>query len=164
MPRLDGNTHINLTVSDLDRSVGWYCGVFGFVCVNDVSPEGSSFRFCTLVQPGSLASVVLGVTEGGDTALFDERRIGLHHLAFHVPDQDELMEWARHLDELRVDHSGIIESPFETGVQIWFRDPDNIWLELYWVNRAFFANGLRAAWRAARRAGVARPWSGSQRV
>ncbi|MET9266666.1 VOC family protein [Amycolatopsis sp. NPDC004079] len=159
MPALDGNTHINLTVSDLDRSVPWYCEVFGFVSVNDVSPDGSGFRFCTLVHPASLASVVLGATEDGDTSPFDESRTGLHHLAFHVPDREALTGWAEHLDRAGVARSEITESPFETGVQIWLRDPDNIWLELYWVNRAFFADGLRRAWRAARRAGIERPWT-----
>jgi glyoxylase I family protein len=159
MPILNGENHINLTVSDLDRSTRWYCDVFGFVMVNDVVPAGSGFRFRTLVQPGSLASVVLGKADTGDDTPFDERRIGLHHLAFHVPRREHLTEWAAHLDQLGVEHSGVVESPHEAGVQIWLRDPDNIWLEVYWVNRAFFANRLRQARRAARRSGIERPFA-----
>jgi glyoxylase I family protein len=161
MPKLNGENHINLTVSDLDRSARWYCDVFGMVVVNDVTPAGSGFRFRTLVQPGSLASVVLGKADDGDDLPFDERRIGLHHLAFHVPERADLADWACHLDGLGIEHSGVTDSPHEAGTQIWLRDPDHIWLELYWVNRAFFASRLRAAWRAAREAGVERPFSAS---
>lgn len=160
MPRLDGNTHINLTVTDLDTSTDWYSRVFGMVVVNDVTPPDSGFRFRTLLHPGSLASVVLGLPDRIEPAdRFDEGRVGLHHLAYHVPERSELDIWATHLDELAVPHSGIKMSAHEAGAQIWLRDPDHIWLEFYWVNRDFFAERLRTTWRAARRAGQRHPWT-----
>ncbi|MEU6720222.1 VOC family protein [Nonomuraea sp. NPDC046802] len=158
MPRLDGRTHINLTVTDLDVSTDWYCKVFEMVQVNDVTPPESGFRFRTLLHPASFASVVLGRPEHGiDGDAFSEGRVGLHHLAYHVPEREELELWVKHLDEQGVAHSGVTDSAHEAGSQIWLRDPDNIWLELYWVNRDFFADRLRRQWRAARKAG-ARPW------
>lgn len=160
MPRLDGKTHTNLTVTDLDASADWYCRVFQMIQVNDVTPPDSGFRFKTLLEPTTFASVVLGSPEppapSDDT--FDERRVGLHHLAYHVPERAELDQWAAHLDDLGVSHSGIITSTQEAGSQIWLRDPDNIWVELYWANRDFFAGKLREQWRRARRAGMRRPW------
>lgn len=154
MPRLDGSTHINLTVTDLDRSTAWYTRVFGLVVVNDVAPDDYDFRFRTLVHPQSFASVVLGLPRDGDPAdVFDEHRAGLHHLGYHVPERADLDEWVRHLDALEIGHSGITESNHEAGAQIWLRDPDNIWLEVYWVNRRFFADRLRQRWREARAAG-----------
>ncbi|MEV4824423.1 VOC family protein [Micromonospora sp. NPDC049274] len=161
MPRLDGRNHINLTVVDLERSTAFYCSVFEMVVVNDVTPPESGFRFRTLLHRASFASVVLGCVEdppetrvdgdrptGGDR--FDERRPGLHHLAYHVPERGDLDEWVAHLDAVGVTHSGITTSKHEAGSQIWLRDPDNIWLEFYWVNRDFFVGRLRQVWRRDR--------------
>jgi hypothetical protein len=47
-----------------------------------------------------------------DTGLFDERRIGLDHLAFRVADRHELQRWATHLEAKGVTHSGIIDTGF----------------------------------------------------
>ena len=164
MPRLDGSNHINLTVVDLDRSTRWYCRVFGFIVVNEVRPAGSGFSFKTLLDPRSFASVVLGQADEPDDRPFDERRVGLHHLAFHVPDRCDLDEWAAHLDANSIEHSGIQESGHEVGAQIWIRDPDNIWLEIYWVNRDFFVARLRERWLAARRAGRSDSWASPEPI
>jgi glyoxylase I family protein len=152
MPRLNGSTHINLTVRNLVVSSEWYCRVLGFVVVREAVPEESGFTFHTLVHSGSLASVVLGQANEPDLSPFDERRVGLHHLAFHVPDRDDLAEWARHLDRAGVSHSGVKELFLEAGYGLWLRDPDGIWLELYWMNADFFMDRLRQQWRAKRRA------------
>jgi catechol 2,3-dioxygenase-like lactoylglutathione lyase family enzyme len=61
---------------------------------------------------------------------FDERAVGLDHFALRVPDLAALEAWAKHLDDLGIEHSGVQE---ETGgALIVLRDPDNIQLEL-WV-------------------------------
>lgn len=153
MPRLDGTTHVNLTVTDLDRSAPWYCRVFGFVVVNDVTPPGSGFRFRTLLDPASFSSIVLGRPDDVVDTHFNEQRVGLHHLGFHVPERDDLDAWGEHLDAIGVEHSEIIISGHEAGAQIWFRDPDNIWLEVYWANKAFFRERLKQRWREANAAG-----------
>lgn len=114
-PRLDGRTHVNLTVRDLDNSTRWYCEVFGFAVVNDVSPAGSGFRFRTLIEGRSMSSVVLGQPEVAPAALFDEHSAGLHHLAFHVEQRAELDAWKSHLDDLGVENSGVTDSPHEAG-------------------------------------------------
>ena len=150
MPRLNGSTHINLTVSDIARSSEWYCRVLGFTVVREATPEESGFTFHTLVHSGSLASVVLGQADEPDPSPFTERRIGLHHLAFHVPDRADLPEWAAHLDSVGVEHSGVKELFLEAGHGIWLRDPDDIWLELYWMNANYFMDQMRQQWRAKR--------------
>jgi catechol 2,3-dioxygenase-like lactoylglutathione lyase family enzyme len=163
MPRLNGSTHVNLTVADLDRSTEWYCRVFDMLVVNDVTPPGSGFRFRTLLESRSLASVVLGqpqIAVPGSPDRFDESRVGLHHLAYHVPERDDLDAWAAHLNDVGVPHSGVQISGSEAGVQIWLRDPDNVWLEFYWVNRDFFIDRLRQQWRAARAGGARRTLAG----
>jgi catechol-2,3-dioxygenase len=60
---------------------------------------------------------------------FDERAVGLDHVALNVADRSTLEEWARHLDRLGVTHSGIKEE--NGGPLITLRDPDNIQLELH---------------------------------
>ncbi len=154
VPMLNGGTHINLTVLDLDLSTGWYCTALGFRVVRDARPRGSGFRFRTLVHTRALTSVVLGQADEPDPAPFDERRVGLHHLAFHVPERHDLDEWARHLTACGVAHDGVQELFLEAGYGIWLRDPDRIWLELYWLNADFFMQKMReqARERRARRA------------
>src|SRR5689334_1892515 len=134
VPMLNGGTHINLTVRDLDRSTDWYCRALGFQVVRDARPVESGFTFRTLLHTRALTSVVLGQADEPVTQPFDERRVGLHHLAFHVPELHHLHEWAEHLTREGVEHDGVQELFLEAGHGIWLRDPDNIWLELYWLN------------------------------
>jgi glyoxylase I family protein len=61
---------------------------------------------------------------------FDERAVGLDHLALRVPDRTALEAWAKHLDDLGVEHSAVQEEM--GGSLIVLRDPYNIQLEL-WV-------------------------------
>jgi len=63
------------------------------------------------------------------TDRFDERAVGLDHFALRVPDRAALEAWAKHLDHLGVEHSGVQEE--QGGPLIVFRDPDNIQLELW---------------------------------
>jgi catechol-2,3-dioxygenase len=149
-PRLNGGTHINLTVRDLDVSTEWYCRALGFEPIRDATPTGSGFTFRTLVHAGSLASIVLGQPDDAEIPPFDENRVGLHHLAYHVPERTDLDLWAAHLDASDVANTGVKELFMEAGFGIWMRDPDNIWLELYWLNANFFMARLRDRWRAKR--------------
>ncbi|GAA1954390.1 VOC family protein [Amycolatopsis minnesotensis] len=155
MPKLNGATHVNLTVRDLARSSDWYCRALGFTLVREAEPEESGFRFHTLLHESSLASIVLGAARNPATEPFDEHRVGLHHLGYHVPARADLDEWAGHLDGAGVAHSGVKELFLEAGYGIWLRDPDNIWLEFYWVNAEFFMNQMRQRWRATKRTKVA---------
>jgi catechol-2,3-dioxygenase len=68
-------------------------------------------------------------TATADGGAFDERRVGLDHLAFRVSDRDELLKWVAHLDANAVPHSGIIDIGF--GPTVVFRDPDNMQLEFF---------------------------------
>lgn len=122
-----GISHIDLTVSDCERAAVWWQDVVGFTVVNRTREE--AFETRTLVHPTGVAVTVMthdGTPEAGG---FDERRVGLDHLAFRVANSDELQRWVAHLDTKGVTHSGIIDTGF--GPTIVFRDPDNIQLEFY---------------------------------
>jgi glyoxylase I family protein len=66
----------------------------------------------------------------GKPERFDERTVGLDHLALRVPDRPSLEAWAKHLDDLGVENSGVQDE--SAGPLIVLRDPDHIQLEL-WV-------------------------------
>jgi catechol-2,3-dioxygenase len=126
MPELEGFSHIDLTVSDRERAAAWWQDVIGFSVVN--RSRGQSWEVITLVHPsGLVVSVMTHDVPLSDS--FDERRVGLDHLAFRVADQSELERWITHLDAKGVPHSGIVDMGF--GPTLVFRDPDNIQLELF---------------------------------
>lgn len=152
VPALNGGTHINLTVRDLDRSTEWYCRALGFSVVRDAQPAESGFHFRTLLHTRALTSIVLGQADQPATDAFDEHRVGLHHLAFHVPELDTLQEWVAHLDRTGIEHGGVEKLFLEAGYGVWLRDPDNIWLELYWLNAEYFMAKMREHHRARRAA------------
>jgi glyoxylase I family protein len=127
MPRLLGISHIDLTVSNCDRSATWWQDVMGFTLVNRVSQE--SYECRSLIHPSGVAVTVMTHDGTAEAGPFDERRVGLDHLAFQITDPDELQQWVIHLDELDVPNTGIIDTGY--GPTLVFRDPDNMQLELY---------------------------------
>jgi catechol-2,3-dioxygenase len=60
---------------------------------------------------------------------FQERRLGLDHVAFGVPDRAALEQWEKRLDELGIAHGDIVDAHY--GSAISFRDPDGIALEFF---------------------------------
>jgi catechol-2,3-dioxygenase len=64
-----------------------------------------------------------------DTLPFDERRIGLDHLAFACRDRNELEAWEARLSELDISNGGIVDAGYGSGLSC--RDPDNIALEFF---------------------------------
>lgn len=131
--RLVGTNHVNLTVSDLDRSTEWYCRVLRLTPVSNHVNVGPPY-FNDVAYNGlfdlATGSYVIGLLQHPDPLhdTFDARRVGLDHVGFHVPDATDLDDWVRHLDANGIAHSGIVAAPYATVVN--FRDPDGIALEL----------------------------------
>ena len=126
MPELRGSSHIDLTVSDRERAAAWWQDVMGFTVVSRW--RGDSFDVITLMHPSGLVVSVMTHDVPGSGA-FDERRVGLDHIAFQVGDRDELQRWVAHLEAKGVAQSGIADMSY--GPTLVFRDPDNIQLELF---------------------------------
>jgi glyoxylase I family protein len=127
MPEFPGITHVALTVSDLARSLPWYQSLFGAKPVLD-EDTGPFHHVVWLIGDQTL----VGLHEFPDpdgTAPFNERRIGLDHLAFACKDRGELEQWKARLDELGVENGGVVDAPYGSGLS--FRDPDNIALEFF---------------------------------
>lgn len=126
MPEFPTITHVALTVTDLDRSVPWYEALFGSKPVLD--EDTGPFRHVVWMVGGTL----VGLHQFPDAAKagpFDERRVGLDHLAFACASRAELEEWERRLNDLGVGNGGVVDAGYGSGLS--FRDPDNIALEFF---------------------------------
>jgi len=79
----------------------------------------------------AVGSTLVGLHQFPDpqSGEFDERRVGLDHLAFACADRAELERWQARLDELGVAHGGVVDAGYGSGLS--FRDPDNIALEFF---------------------------------
>jgi catechol 2,3-dioxygenase-like lactoylglutathione lyase family enzyme len=126
MPAFPAITHVAVTVKDLDVSVPWYTALLGADPVLD--EDTGPFRHVVWSIDGTLLGLHHfpdGDTSGG----FDERRLGLDHIAFGCTDRAELESWQAHLESLGIDHGGIVDAGYGSGLS--FRDPDNLPLEFF---------------------------------
>ena len=128
MPDFPPLTHVALTVRDLSVSVPWYRALFDAEPVLDEDTEPNMHHTVYLLGNQTL----IGLHQHSQPAPgepFSEYRVGLDHLAFGCADRSELEKWARRLEELGIEHGGIIDAHYGSGVS--FRDPDNIALEFF---------------------------------
>ena len=119
-PAINGFGHIDLTVSDVERSAKWWEEVMGFTLVATHVRDG--FKVWNVFHPSFLA-IGLVAFDDPSTERFDERAVGLDHYALRVPDRAALEAWAEHFNALGVPNSGVQEE--NGGPLIVFRDPDN---------------------------------------
>ena len=125
-PTLGTLTHVALTVRDPAVSVPWYAALVGAEPVLD--EDTGPFRHAVF----ALGHTLLGLhvfPDGIDDVPFSPRRPGLDHVAFACADRDELVAWTHRLDELGVEHSGIVDAHYGSGLA--FKDPDGLPLELF---------------------------------
>jgi catechol 2,3-dioxygenase-like lactoylglutathione lyase family enzyme len=119
---LSGISHVSLTVTDLDAARCFWVDVMGF------ASRIEQPALAVLVHPEAAMSLALVTHDGGANDPFDERRVGLDHLALDVAGLDALRAWEATLDAANVERSPIVESPF--GWHLNVRAPDNIAVEL----------------------------------
>ena len=127
MPELPTIAHVTLTVSDLDRSVPWYERLFDVKLVLDESP--GPFRRAVWLVGGQTLVGLHQFPDPSDARSFDERRIGLDHLAFGCRSRGQLEAWEVRLEELGIANGGIVDAGYGSGLSC--RDPDNIALEFF---------------------------------
>jgi glyoxylase I family protein len=127
MPEFPTITHVALTVTDLDRSVPWYEALFDAKPVLD--EDTGPFRHVVWLVGGQ---TLVGLHQFPDLASgepFDERRVGLDHLAFACANRAELEQWETRLKDLGIANGGVVNASYGSGLS--FRDPDNIALEFF---------------------------------
>jgi glyoxylase I family protein len=125
MPEFPTITHVALTVSDLGTSVPWYEQLFDAKPVLD--EDTGPFRHVVW----AVGSTLVGLHQfpDGRAEPFDERRVGLDHVAFACASRAELEEWQTRLGALGIANGGIVDAGYGSGLS--FRDPDNIALEFF---------------------------------
>ncbi|WP_234313610.1 VOC family protein [Streptomyces sp. NBRC 109706] len=129
--------HVGLNVTDLDRSLPFYTGVFGL----EVAQEGKDGdrRWAFLARDGALLITLWQQSAEG----FAADRAGLHHLSFQAESIDEVRAREAVLRELGVEfaYDGVV--PHGEGAAsggIFFHDPDGIRLEIFAATGAESAN------------------------
>jgi glyoxylase I family protein len=127
MPEFLTIAHVTLTVSDLNRSVLWYERLFDTKLVLDEEP--GPFRRAILLVGGQTLVGLHEFPDPADTLPFNERRVGLDHLAFACNSRSELEAWEVRLDGLGIVNGGVVDAAYGSGLS--FRDPDNIALEFF---------------------------------
>ena len=139
LPEINGFGHIDLTVTDVERTVRWCEEVHGFTLVN--TRDTPNFRLRSVIHPcGFFIGFMSHTNPTSDR--FDERAVGLDHLALRVPDRASLESWTQHFDRLGIEHSGVLEE--QAGPVVVFRDPDNIQLELWAFDPDLVRTGFNA--------------------
>lgn len=145
-----GIDHINIVVSDLERSVRFYCDVLGFRKTADVLLEGEWVeRFVGLrgvkgkvafVEPpdGGVRLELLEYVAPTGVALPENSRVntqGLRHVAFRVEDITAMTARLRAAgvtlfsDPVRVP-AGVVKFAAGEKTLVYFLDPDGVILEL----------------------------------
>jgi len=118
---ITGLSHVQLLVSDIAASATWYGRALGLEPYVGDPATG----YVALRHRGARLVIVLTSRAGGG----DDADSGpLDHLAFAVPDGEELRVWADHLTEIGVAHGGVVLEEGRPSLQL--RDPDGIAIEL----------------------------------
>jgi catechol 2,3-dioxygenase-like lactoylglutathione lyase family enzyme len=120
--------HVAVTVRDLAVSVPWYQALIGAEPVLDEDTDGGFRHVVFMIGDGMLFGLHQHETPApeGD---FSEYRVGLDHVGFGCPDRQSLEAWAKRLDALGIEHGGVVDAGYGSGVS--FRDPDGIALEFF---------------------------------
>ena len=129
-----GVSHIGCSVTDLDRSVTFYCDVLGAALIRPpYGGERTSFSGrMALVRLGTLS---LDLYEHAANAgeRFDPSHTGLDHLALTAASLKDLEAWATWLDDHQIPHSEIRDGG-GVGAMFDFVDPDGIQIEFFFLD------------------------------
>ena len=117
--------HVHLKVADLERALGFYCGVLGFDLMQRFGP-GAAF----ISAGGYHHHIGLNTWESAGGSPPPAGSTGLYHVAILYPTRAEL---ADALVRLRAAGIGL-DGAADHGVSeaLYLRDPDQNGVELYW--------------------------------
>lgn len=117
--------HLNITVSNLERSYDFYHKLFGFY----KRWEGVAIGEVGEVRAWHLGNdktyLALFEAEKPGDAISDYGTPGVNHFCFEV---DDLSQYRKTLDEMNINIH--LEANYEPGERIYFVDPDGIEIEL----------------------------------
>lgn len=120
--------HVNLTVSDLDRSIGFYSDLLGLRV--RWRRHGGDQPAAAHVGDDRHYIAMFQAPPGAGRPVADYEAVGLNHFGFVVDDLDAARE---RLSSLGVQpHS---EADYEPGRRLYFLDPDGVEVELVEYDR-----------------------------
>jgi len=117
--------HVHLKVADLDRALGFYCGVLGFELMQRMGQQAAFIS-----AGGYHHHIGLNTWESRGGSPPPLGTTGLYHLAILYPTRAKLADALR-----RVVAAGIpLDGASDHGVSeaLYLRDPDDNGVELYW--------------------------------
>lgn len=117
--------HVHLKVSDVERSLGFYCGVLGFELV---TRYGSDAAFVS--AGGYHHHIGLNTWYSKDGKPAPVNSTGLFHVAILYPSRKDLAEIYLRLVTVGYPVSGA--SDHGVSEALYLEDPDGNGLELYW--------------------------------
>jgi catechol 2,3-dioxygenase len=117
--------HVHLKVADLERALGFYCGVLGFEVTQRYGGQA-----VFLSAGGYHHHIGLNTWESAGGSPPPTGATGLYHLAVLYPTRPHLADALRRL--LR--HNIALDGASDHGVSeaLYLRDPDQNGVELYW--------------------------------
>lgn len=117
--------HVHLKVADLERAIGFYCGVLGFELMQRYGREAA------FVSAGGYHHQIgLNTWESKGGSPPPAGTTGLYHVAILYPTRAALADALRRLVDAKVPLEGA--SDHGTSEALYLRDPDGNGLELYW--------------------------------
>jgi catechol 2,3-dioxygenase len=117
--------HVHLKVADLERSLGFYCGVLGFALMQRFGDQAA------FVSAGGYHHHIgLNTWESKGGRAPARGATGLYHAAILYPSRASLAKALKRL----VDAGITLDGAADHGVSeaLYLRDPDENGLELYW--------------------------------
>jgi catechol 2,3-dioxygenase-like lactoylglutathione lyase family enzyme len=128
---INGIAHIQLTVNDLQRAMPFYEAVLAFMGMQAVVKNA---EFLYMIGGRTAVAVTRSSPENRD-AVFDQRRVGLHHVCFRARSREDIDSLHAFLRERDVK---IVRPPEEGSwapgyYSLLFEDPEGIRLEVNFV-------------------------------
>jgi catechol 2,3-dioxygenase len=117
--------HVHLKVADLERALGFYCGVLGFELTQRMG-SGAAF----ISAGGYHHHIGLNTWESLGGSPPPPGSTGLYHLAILYPDRRSLADALRRLIEAGISLDGVADHGVSEA--LYLRDPDDNGVELYW--------------------------------
>jgi catechol 2,3-dioxygenase len=117
--------HVHLKVADLDRALGFYCGVLGFSLMQRYGSEAAFIS-----AGGYHHHIGLNTWESRGGSPPPPGTTGLYHTAILYPTRPELADALRRVIAARIPLDGA--SDHGVSEALYLRDPDQNGVELYW--------------------------------
>jgi len=117
--------HVHLKVADLDRALGFYCGVLGLEVTQRMGRDAAF-----LSAGGYHHHIGLNTWESKGGSPPPPGTTGLFHVAILYPTRAALADALRRLIKAKIPLDGA--SDHGVSEALYLRDPDNNGVELYW--------------------------------